>query len=145
MVNSVRLIGYAGFDAKMYDERAFVSIATTQQFRTKEGIIEKTYWHPCTGWGDISKRMAGIKKGDKVLIDGSLSYWDKEISPEITQTNVSINVDFVAIMEKKNEQAVEQDIEQLFKNKGKVDHKEVNVTTAKDNDLPMPGLDDIPF
>lgn len=149
MRNEVRLVGFAGSDAYITREtnytKAFVSIATTETYRDKEGIIEKTYWHPCVGWNQNALAMAMIKKGDKVLIDGKLTYWTKEVEgAQVTQA--SVLVEFIQIQNKVPTEDSQAPSEPDFSKKlpaddGKFRNK--GVAQVPDNKLELE--DDLPF
>ena len=77
--NFVRLIGRLGVDpeVKHLENGSVVcsfSVATNDVYKQPDGEFKThTDWHRCVCWGKIAERAEKkLKKGDKVMIEGSL-------------------------------------------------------------------------
>jgi len=86
--NEVQLVGNAGSDAVLQTTKSGASLvkfslATNERYTTTKGEqVNETQWHRIVAWGKQAEYMAKIiKKGDKLLVRGKLtynSYEDKE-------------------------------------------------------------------
>ena len=86
--NTVQLVGNAGSDVELQTTKSGAqlvkfSLATNEQYTTSKGEkVKETQWHRIVAWGKQAEYMSKvIKKGDKVLVRGKLtynSYEDKE-------------------------------------------------------------------
>jgi single-strand DNA-binding protein len=83
-LNQITLLGNVGHDPETRDVGgtavASFSLATSRQWKGKDGgKQEKTEWHRCVVWNLGTQKLADIaaqyvKKGDKVLVVGSMEY-----------------------------------------------------------------------
>lgn len=89
-LNQITLLGNVGNDPEQRQVgdsavTAF-SLATSRQWKGRDGSKqEKTEWHRCQAWNMGTNKLADIaaqylRKGDKVLVVGSLEYrdWEKD-------------------------------------------------------------------
>jgi len=83
--NKVVLVGNLGKDPEMRVTPAghrvcSFSLATGDSYKDQTGkLIERTDWHTITFWGNLAETASKyLKKGDKVLIEGSLRPRDYE-------------------------------------------------------------------
>ncbi len=83
--NKVVLVGNLGKDPEMRVTPAghrvcSFSLATGDNYKDQTGkLIERTDWHTITIWGNLAETASKyLKKGDKVLIEGSLRPRDYE-------------------------------------------------------------------
>lgn len=79
MLNTVILLGNSGLDA---DSRtldtgtkvARISLATSKAIKQADGSFkEQTTWHNVVGYGYSAEKLATVRKGDKVMIEGEIS------------------------------------------------------------------------
>lgn len=85
--NTVHLVGNLGKDVQISTfesgkKKASFSLATNESFKNLKGeMVTNTTWHNVVAWGNLADQIAGLTKGNKVEIRGSLSnrsYVDKE-------------------------------------------------------------------
>jgi len=86
MINKVILIGSLGKDPeqKKLDNGTVLanfSIATNESYKDKAGEWQdKTEWHNVTAFGQVVERVAALKKGDTIYLEGKINtrtYEDK--------------------------------------------------------------------
>lgn len=73
-MNKVTLIGRLGLDPEYNNDhkRTNLRVATSYSRTNEDGEKEqRTEWHNCVAWGDLSSRAAAsLKKGDAIIIVG---------------------------------------------------------------------------
>lgn len=80
MVNKVILLGNVGADPAIREVNemkvASFSLATSESYKDKQGNkVEKTEWHNLVVWGALAKVVESyVKKGDKLYVEGKISY-----------------------------------------------------------------------
>lgn len=80
MVNKVNLLGNVGADPSIREVNemkvASFSLATSESYKDKQGNkVEKTEWHNLVVWGALAKVVESyVKKGDKLYVEGKISY-----------------------------------------------------------------------
>ena len=88
-MNKVTISGNLGSDPKMSakseagNELVFLNVATNRDIKNKEtGEYEsKSTWHDVVCWGHTAKYIGQYgKKGDFVVIEGTLEYWEDQNS-----------------------------------------------------------------
>ena len=78
--NSVQLIGNLGQDVELREfetgKKASFTLATHDYYTDKNGEKqEKTEWHNIVAWSNLAQWMNDrLSKGDRVLIQGKLTY-----------------------------------------------------------------------
>jgi|SRR5690554_3483278 len=78
--NQVQLIGYLGIDPEELNfekggKITKVSLATRELFKVQEKWKENTLWHKLILRGKLGERAKKtLKKGDKLMVNGKLSY-----------------------------------------------------------------------
>ncbi len=73
------------------------------------GWEERTDWHRVTVWGERAERLQRtVKKGDAVLIEGHLSYFDLEDGETVRPRQVAINADKIEFLGKRKFEQVEE-------------------------------------
>lgn len=77
--NDIRLTGYLGKDAEVNIingiKKATLSVATSKSYKNKDGEWQKnTTWHHVGAWGPIVDRIAHYKKGERVTLEGEITY-----------------------------------------------------------------------
>lgn len=84
-LNQVTLIGNVGKEPEIKEvgdtKVATFSVATsTGGYKRADGseVPEKTQWHSVVAWRGLAELAKNIKKGDKVVVLGSVSYRDYE-------------------------------------------------------------------
>lgn len=106
-LNQITLLGNVGGDPEQRTVgdsavTAF-SLATSRQWKGKDGSKqEKTEWHRCQAWNMGTNKLADIaaqyvRKGDKVLVVGSLEYreWEKD---GVKRTSAEIRVSDIRLL-----------------------------------------------
>lgn len=90
--NEVQLVGNAGADAVLQTTKSGASLvkfslATNEQYTTSKGErVKETQWHRIVAWGKTAEYMSKvIKKGDKLLVRGKLTYNSYEDKEGITR------------------------------------------------------------
>ena len=85
-MNKVILMGRIGKDPehRNFDsgsELVSFSLATSESRKNKEGErVEETEWHNVTFWGKSASVISKyLKKGDQILIEGSIKYREYEV------------------------------------------------------------------
>lgn len=80
MINKVTLIGNLGGDPEVrtLENGTLVgrfSLATNENYKDKDGNWQtQTEWHNVVVWRDLAERSKNLKKGNKVYVDGKISY-----------------------------------------------------------------------
>lgn len=78
MSNDVRLEGNLGKNPEIKtvnDARvANMSLATNVSFKRNNEDVRITDWHNIEAWNKVSERCSNLKKGDRVMVFGSLKY-----------------------------------------------------------------------
>lgn len=86
-VNRITLLGNLGADAEISytrkaNEYANFSLATAESWKDDDGEWqENTTWHSCVVWGRLAEFASGLKRGEKVYVEGRQehrSYEDRE-------------------------------------------------------------------
>lgn len=70
-INKVILIGFTGNEPKVSDKVVRLSVATNYM---SKGGQRKTDWHNVVAFGDLMESAKKIKKGEKVYVEGMISY-----------------------------------------------------------------------
>lgn len=87
MKNKVQLIGHLGSDPELKEvgsgrQRALISVATKDRYKTGEEWKEDTQWHRVVAWGKQAELIGQmVKKGNKIAVEGRLvhsNYVDKD-------------------------------------------------------------------
>ena len=83
--NKVILVGNVGATPELRHTKnntsvTNFSISTTDRYRNKSGELQKIKkWHRIVCWGKLAENVVrGIKEGQLVLIEGALSYRNRE-------------------------------------------------------------------
>lgn len=137
-INQVILFGNVGKDPEIRVLEGGVKVATfslatsTGGYKKNDGtdVPEKTQWHNIVAWrglADISERF--VKKGDKILIQGSVSYRNYEDKDGVKRYTTDI---------------LAYDITLCGKPESKSSFSSDNAPT-RDDFPPMPQSDDLPF
>jgi len=80
MINRVTLIGNAGAEPELKHLEngtalASLSLATNESWQDKNGEWQKqTEWHRLICWRETAERLATVKKGQLLYIEGKISY-----------------------------------------------------------------------
>lgn len=81
LTNRVQLIGHLGTDPEKRSfesgtKRSSFSLATTSNYKNGEGEwVKDTQWHRIICWGKTADKVEDkLKKGDKILLSGKLTY-----------------------------------------------------------------------
>jgi len=79
MINKVTLIGNAGADAetKILDNGTHVarlSLATNESWKKDGEWITQTEWHNVCAFRETAERLAAVKKGQLLYVEGKISY-----------------------------------------------------------------------
>ena len=109
--NHVQLIGHAGKEVEIFSfdsgkKKASISLATSQSYKNASGeYVTNTQWHNIVAWGNTAEAMEKtIKKGDQVVITGSLNYRSYEDKTGATRTTTEILVtEFYRVNKSKSE------------------------------------------
>jgi len=116
--NIVKLTGNLGADPQFFEKEekkfAVLSIATTERYRNKDSDEWKDrepVWHNViTFKPDVIEKMKSLKKGVRVLVEGSISYRPFETTDEngktITKRDASIianNIELAILIKKTKE------------------------------------------
>ena len=79
-------------------KKATFSLATNDYYTNNKGEkTEKTEWHNVVAWGNLAEKISdGLVKGDKIMVQGSLSHRKYDDASGVTRyfTEVIIN-DFI--------------------------------------------------
>jgi single-strand DNA-binding protein len=93
-VNRVFLMGHLGQQPELQKSRAGrpytrLNVATNRHWVNDDGKQEKSDWHSVFVWGEQAERCVEfLRKGAKVFIEGSLTYWRlNEDLPQKTYKN----------------------------------------------------------
>src|SRR5690606_41425086 len=74
--NKVQLTGFIGNHVPLIDTSrtkiATVSVAGNSYSRKEGKNVKYTVWHKLVGFNDAAYEMAGLRKGDRVLVHGYL-------------------------------------------------------------------------
>ncbi len=108
--NYVQLIGHTGQDVNTmtFDsgtQKASVTFATSNYYKNGKGeIVSQTQWHNLVAWGKMAELLSkACKKGDQLIVKGSLQYRQYEnkdgINIQITEILVD---DFMRTRSSKN-------------------------------------------
>jgi single-strand DNA-binding protein len=97
--NHVQLIGHAGKDVDVYQfdsgkKKANITLATAHYYKNTQGeFITNTQWHNLVAWGATAEAMEkSLKKGDQIIVKGSLNYRTYEDKSGATRTITEILV-----------------------------------------------------
>ncbi len=109
--NHVQLVGNTGrdVDLKTFEsgtKKASVSFATTDYYKNTKGeYVTQTQWHNLVAWGSTAELLSKIvKKGDHLIIKGSINYRNYEDKSGLTRNITEILVeDFMRTTFKKVE------------------------------------------
>jgi single-strand DNA-binding protein len=80
MINKVTLIGNAGAEPELKHLEngtavASLSLATNENWQDKNGEWQKqTEWHRLICWRETAERLATVKKGQLLYVEGKISY-----------------------------------------------------------------------
>jgi len=80
MINKVTLIGNAGAEPELKHLEngtavASLSLATNESWQDKNGEWQKqTEWHRLICWRENAERLATVKKGQLLYVEGKISY-----------------------------------------------------------------------
>jgi single-strand DNA-binding protein len=89
MVNKIILIGNLGADAEMITPKiAKISVATTDSYKNESGEwVNNVSWHNCTIFNPIEDRIKKLLKGDRIYIEGKVTYTTKN---DVKYTNITV-------------------------------------------------------
>ena len=81
--NKIQLIGRVGQDPEVKSTAnggryAKFSVATSESYQKNGEWVEETEWHQVEVWGDRAERLARVKKGSLVYVEGSLKSYEYE-------------------------------------------------------------------
>ena len=105
-VNKVTLLGNVG-NVEKVEGRDIVSfsVATSEPAYTKKDgtkVEEQTYWHRCVAFGKLSEIISQyVHKGDKLYVEGKLTYNDYEKDGQKRQST-DIVVNDITLLSSKN-------------------------------------------
>lgn len=104
-LNRVSLIGHLGKNPELVQVKedlrvAKVSLATTESYRNKEGILKtQTDWHSLVIWGRLAElASAHFKKGTKLFVEGKLKTRKYEDKQGVTKYVSEIIVENIVIL-----------------------------------------------
>lgn len=105
MRNYVQLIGHLGQDPELRQtstgkQTARFGLATSYRYRNDAGDrVDRTTWHRVVGWNKTAELMSTLlKKGNKVMVEGSLSYRTFEDGEGVKRTFTEVVADrFIAL------------------------------------------------
>ena len=114
--NHVQLVGNTGrdVDLKTFEsgtKKASVSFATTDYYKNTKGeYVTQTQWHNLVAWGSTAELLSKIvKKGDHLIIKGSINYRSYEDKSGLTRNITEILVeDFMRTTFKKEEESAKK-------------------------------------
>jgi len=79
--NQVQLIGRLGRDAETitFDDgkvktRLVISTNDSWSGQDKDQVIQRTQWHDVVAWDDLAQLLSSSRMGDKIAIQGRLTY-----------------------------------------------------------------------
>jgi len=109
-LNSITVVGYLGADADFRDAegraRCSLSIATNRKFKDRNGEEkEATDWHRVTCWGFTAKAARDLKKGQPVVVVGSMQSRTYETADGQKVYTVELHADTIASVLKAVEDA----------------------------------------
>ena len=97
--NHIQLIGYAGRDVDVFQfdsgkKKVSLTLATSQYYKNEKGeFITNTQWHNLVAWGATAEAMEkSLKKGDQIIVKGSLNYRTYEDKSGVTRSVTEILV-----------------------------------------------------
>jgi single-strand DNA-binding protein len=126
VVNQVQLIGRLGADAEIRTTKQGVRVgtlrlATNERTKLANGEWkETTQWHQCVIWGEMNKVVEKYgKKGNQLLVLGSLSYREYVVSSDVKRQTTEIRVNEILVLKSQSgasvdiasEEAVDYDAE----------------------------------
>jgi single-strand DNA-binding protein len=126
VVNQVQLIGRLGADAEIRTTKQGVRVgtlrlATNERTKLANGEWkETTQWHQCVIWGEMNKVVEKYgKKGNQLLVLGSLSYREYVDSSDVKRQTTEIRVNEILVLKSQSgasvdiasEEAVDYDAE----------------------------------
>ena len=145
-LNKVSLIGLLGADPvikeKDNNKMAFFSLATSESWKDKDTgeYKDKTEWHKVVIYNNNIAKVVenNLKKGNKVYVEGALTYRkyqdNQGIEKDIAEINIGMFNGKIVLLEKKDKQEA-----QPIKTKAKPKESSYSSTLSDDLD------DEIPF
>ena len=107
--NKVQLIGNLGMNPEIVNfdngkKIAKFTLATNEVFKTSDGESKtKTYWHNVVAWGKLAETAQKyLEKGQKLSIEGKLTYRQYEDKNKQTKYITEIVMDGMEMHGKKN-------------------------------------------
>jgi single-strand DNA-binding protein len=111
--NSITLVGYLGADPEVRSTTdgsrvASFSLATSEKWTDDHGQQrERTEWHRCIAWNNGARTLANLverytKKGDQLLVVGSLRYREWASTTGDTHTSAEVYVKEITFLTSKN-------------------------------------------
>lgn len=105
VVNQVQLIGRLGADAEIRTTNqgtkvSTLNLATNERMKLGSGEWkEVTQWHQCVVWGELNKVVEKYgKKGNQLLVTGSLSYREYVDSSGAKKQTTEIKVNEILVL-----------------------------------------------
>jgi len=90
--NQVQLIGRLGRDAETitFDDgkvktRLVISTNDSWAGQDKDQVIQRTQWHDVVAWNDLAQLLSTSRMGDKIAIQGRLTYRTYEDGEGVTR------------------------------------------------------------
>jgi single-strand DNA-binding protein len=80
LTNQAQLIGRLGKDAEVFTfddgtNKCRAVLSTNEEYVGLDGAtIRRTVWHDIVAWGDLALVLGGLKKGQKLIVQGRISY-----------------------------------------------------------------------
>lgn len=92
-MNKLIITGNAGADAQVGTGWVKINVAVNDGFMKDGQWQDRTNWFTCFAKGDASdekaylaKKVSSVKKGERVMIDGSIAVKDKQFGDEKVNT-----------------------------------------------------------
>jgi single-strand DNA-binding protein len=128
------------------NKMAFFSLATSESWKDKDTgeYKDKTEWHKVVIYNNNIAKMVenNLKKGNKVYVEGALTYRkyqdNQGIEKDITEINIGMFNGKIVLLEKKEKQEDKQEAQPI---KTKTKPKESSYSSSLSDDLD----DEIPF
>jgi single-strand DNA-binding protein len=149
-LNKVSLIGLLGADPvikeKDNNKMAFFSLATSESWKDKDTgeYKDKTEWHKIVIYNNNIAKMVenNLKKGNKVYVEGALTYRkyqdNQGIEKDIAEINIGMFNGKIVLLEKREKQDDKQEAQPI---KAKAKPKESSYSSSLSDELD----DEIPF
>jgi len=119
LMNHVQLIGRLGADAEIKTtaqgtKLSTLRIATNEKMRLSDGEWkETTQWHQCVVWGQLNNVVEKFgKKGNQLMISGTLNYRIYTDSDGIKRTITQIRVNEILVLKNQYTQDVSSSAEE---------------------------------